>query len=138
MQKRGFSEAACGRLLAQIFAYVLGRAPFGLPCPPNMEIVDWWASLPDDKAGELKSLATFLYSFCPHAADPERFFSTLGFYKGQRRSGLGVDTLCMMATVKTFYDNQQPRCACLYLLSCLLYLCRAHDCLACTPWCLLL
>jgi hypothetical protein len=90
---------------------VLGRAPFCLECPSGMPVSDWWASMPDAAADVLKALATLLYSICPHAADPERLFSQLGFYEGQRRSGLAVDTLGMMATIKFRYNQQQPRYA---------------------------
>lgn len=112
MLKRGFNADACSRLVRQLLAYVLGKRPFDSPCPLGTPVIDWWASMPDAQADLLKSLATLLYSVCPHAADPERLFSQLGFYEGQRRSGLGVDTLCMMATIKFHYDQQQPRYVC--------------------------
>jgi hypothetical protein len=114
MQKRWFNEDACSRLVVQLYAYVQGRAPFQnhTECPLGMQVGDWWAARPDESANVLKSLATLLYSCCPHAADPERLFSLLGCYEGQRRTGLGVGTIGMMATGKLHYDQQRPRYAC--------------------------
>jgi hypothetical protein len=108
MQKRGLNEDACSRLVVQLLAYVQGEAPFHTECPLGMQVVDWFADRPDDSADVLKSPAALLYSFCPHAADSERLFSLLGFYKEQRRTGLGVSTIGMMATVKLHDDQQRP------------------------------
>jgi hypothetical protein len=112
MQKRGFNADACSKLVAQLLAYVRGKRPFDSACPLSTPAIDWWAGMPDAQTGLLKSLATLLYSVCPHAADPERLYPQLGFYEGQRRSGLGVDTLGMMATIKFHYDQQQPLYVC--------------------------
>jgi hypothetical protein len=161
MQKRNYNAAECSRLVAQLLAYVLGRAPFCLECPSGMPVSDWWASMPDAAADVLKALATLLYAISPHAADPERLFSQLGFYEGQRRSGLAVDTLGMMATIKFRYNQQQPRYAyhllhiCMHKCTlqtwqlhgkqsmirlcqaascnCLRCWCHARHCLACVP-----
>jgi hypothetical protein len=46
MQKRNYNAAECSRLVAQLLAYVLGRAPFCLECPSGMPVSNWWASMP--------------------------------------------------------------------------------------------
>lgn len=61
------------------------------------------------RVGEVADLAFVLHSIPPHAAAPERLFSTMGWFEEGRRTCLGVSTNAKLATIKMHVDQQQAK-----------------------------
>lgn len=70
----------------------------------------YWQNInKDDSLAELPWLALLLLDIKPHAADPEKTFSLMGWYHSARRSQLASKTTTAMTQIKICYNNQKTR-----------------------------
>jgi hypothetical protein len=83
----------------------------GLHVQPNTDARLWWLTRGKQSAGseKLAELAELLMDIVPHAAAPERIFSTMGWQQDKTRNRLSATTTTMLTTIKVFYDAQAPR-----------------------------
>jgi hypothetical protein len=83
----------------------------GLHVDPNTDARLWWQTRGMQSAGaeKLADLAELLQDIVPHAAAPERIFSTMGLHQNKTRNRLSAATTIMLTTIKVFYDAQAPR-----------------------------
>jgi hypothetical protein len=56
---------------------------------------------------EIYDLALLLHDICPHAADPERTFSTMGWFQPPLRNSLDIHTVNMMTAIKQHLQAEQ-------------------------------
>ena len=113
MKNRQYSLEQCQSLITELQAYKTGSPPYNAPLG-NLAAFQpklWWQSL--DARLIIVHLAVFLYDIVPHAATVERLFSIMGWYHSDSRNCLGVHSTGSMTSIKTFYEQKPPRCACL-------------------------
>lgn len=66
----------------------------------------WWQTLHTDAAAaDLAELALVLLEVVPHAATPERVFSTMGWYESGKAARLSVGTNAQKTAIKMHYDS---------------------------------
>jgi hypothetical protein len=105
--KQGWSQQAVRNMLQQMQAYGLGTAPFDAPCDgSDFDCKLWWQDLAES-APKLSELACILLDIVPHAAQPERAFSTMGWNEGGQRTWLSSDSNAMLTAVKMYYDSHR-------------------------------
>ncbi len=95
-----------------------GEAPYNLEAGGNgFKLKAWWLSVRSSANEVLVDLAVLLIDVVPHAAAPERTFSTMGWFQTDTRNRLGAHTTGMLTAIKTHYENKVPRCVQHVLLS---------------------
>jgi hypothetical protein len=88
-------------------AYGLGTSPFDAPCDgPDFDCKLWWQDL-SESAPKLSELACILLDIVPHAAQPERTFSNMGWNEGGQRTWLSSDSNAKLTAVKMYYDSHR-------------------------------
>lgn len=112
--KQGWNAAKITLLMSQLSAYGKGRPPFDLPVAvggvgATFSCRAWWESVcsnPSSRSGAsvVAELACLLNDVVPHAAEPERVFSKLGWYQGGKSSRLSSAVAAQKATIKMYYD----------------------------------
>jgi hypothetical protein len=112
-KRRYYGEAACQQLVLQIQAYAAGAAPYNQPFfyGAGFNVRNWWRAAAISGHEMLVGLAIVLLDIVPHAAEPERCFSLMGWYSSGRRARTSVKTMAMMATIKMHYEQQAPPAA---------------------------
>lgn len=108
--KRAKSPEQISHLMTQLQVYKTGGAPFDKGYGGSaFNLRAWWASMLDTPAAkESAELAVLLLDIRPHAADPERTFSTMGWFKSARRNRLSVQTTAMMTAIKVYNQQYKP------------------------------
>eukprot|EP00898_Chlorokybus_atmophyticus_P001778 jgi/Chlat1/2600/Chrsp178S02497 len=108
MKKRGHNLQECERLLTQLAEYKAGLSPFNHPCGGDtFNLRAWWLAAGATRA-EITTLAIVLLDLVPHAAAPERTFSTMGWFHSDKRNRMNALTTGMLAAVKVHHDNRKP------------------------------
>ena len=99
------STAETTQLLTDIRRYKIHDDPFDvLPCDGELATLKlWWKSIASaNPLAELPKLALLMLDIKPHAADPERTVSLMGWFNHPRRSQLKPSTTAEMTIVKMF------------------------------------
>jgi hypothetical protein len=112
MRDRGCSEQQGVELAQELRRYRSGVGEYsGLHVNPNTDARLWWQTRGMQSVGaeKLAELAELLQDIVPHAAAPERIFSTMGWTQNKTRNRLSAVTTTMLTTIKVFYDAQAPR-----------------------------
>ena len=95
--------------------YGLGQPPFDLPYASGttsngFSARMWWQTLRTDAAAaDLAELALVLLEVVPHAATPERVFSTMGWYESGKAARLSAGTNAQKTAIKMHYDSYKPQ-----------------------------
>ena len=71
----------------------------------------WKTIAGTDDSLQLPQLALLMLDVKPHAADPEKTFSLMGWYHSSRRSQLLSKTTTAMTSIKMHYMELKDRCA---------------------------
>lgn len=106
-QKRGHNSGECRQLMASLQQYAVGSAPYDMPTPHPLDVRAWWGSVRSQDNAAIVGLAQLLLDVVPHAADPERVFSAMGWFQSARRNRMGQEMLTMMTAVKQHHDQQR-------------------------------
>eukprot|EP00775_Hariotina_reticulata_P003312 gene3312-3588_t len=111
---QGYDAETIQLVLAQLAAYGRAKAPFHLPttaAAPGAQFSckDWWSTVAMDAGGAaLAELALVLLDVVPHAAEPERVFSKMGWYEGRQSNRLSVLSNSKKTTIKLYYEGLKP------------------------------
>lgn len=108
-QRRGKTPQQVQQLMGKdMVSYRLHEAPY-TSLPPDGELstlkLYWQNITKDTPTAQLPWLALFLLDIKPHAADPEKTFSLMGWIHSARRSQLASKTTTKMAMVKMHYNS---------------------------------
>jgi hypothetical protein len=110
MKNKGFGVESLRTLTAQLLLYRAGSSPYNSAAGGEAwSCRSWWKSICTHNSKILVHLAILLLDIVPHAAEPERLFSLLKWFNSATRVNISVETLAMMATIKTHYQQQLPR-----------------------------
>lgn len=91
-------------LTSDLKAYHNGLAPFA---GGKSDGKDWWTSLlVSISSHPLKALVIKIFSIVPHAAEVERFFSSLGGFQTAKRSRLTIPHMQTFGTLRNDYVQQ--------------------------------
>lgn len=105
--KQGWSQQAVTTMGHQMQQYGLGQKPFDAPCGgPGFDPKMWWLDLAE-AAPKLSELACILLDVVPHAAQPERTFSTMGWFEGGQRTWLSAESNAKLTAIKMYYDSHR-------------------------------
>ncbi|DBB02777.1 TPA: Potassium transporter, variant 3 [Trebouxia sp. C0004] len=103
-QSRRHSKAECRQLMqVDLEQYKLGDAPYNrLPLNGQLATLRlWWRGiLHDNPELQLPSLALLLLDIKPHAVDPEKTFSLIGWFQSDRRSRMLNRTTTNLTMIK--------------------------------------
>lgn len=114
-QNRQMDKAQCIQLLqVDMEQYRLGDAPYShLPVDGQLSSLRlWWRGIQSDHPkAQLPALASLLLDIKPHAADPEKTFSLMGWYNSSRRSRMLNRTTTNMSIVKMHHAAPVDRYA---------------------------
>jgi hypothetical protein len=112
---QGWTAAKIEQLLEQLAKYGKGKAPFDLALSAggvgaSFSSRAWWESIcssPNSRssASVVAELAITLNDVVPHAAEPERVFSKLGWYQSGKSVRLSSLVATQKATIKMHYDG---------------------------------
>lgn len=99
----GHKQKSCKDLLEQLRAYKLKKAPYNteFSSTSSESPIDWWLTIFDGN-NQLQRLATKLFSISPHSASCERQFSSLGWFFGNRRQRLNLETVESLGKVHRY------------------------------------
>ncbi len=107
-----YSKQQIQQLLKDIQLYKLHEEPYSV-LPVDGELASlklyWKEILSNDENLELPKLAILMLDIKPHAADPEKTVSLMGWYDSARRSQLLSATTTAMTTIKMHYQNLKDR-----------------------------
>lgn len=110
--KKGKSQTQ--QLMTELRKYKIHKDPFDL-MPPDGELatlkLHWKTIAGTDDSLQLPQLALLMLDVKPHAADPEKTFSLMGWYHSSRRSQLLSKTTTAMTSIKMHYMELKDRCA---------------------------
>jgi hypothetical protein len=112
---QGWDQGRINGVLGQLSQYGLGQPPFDQPCASGttssgFSASMWWLTLRTHAAAaDLAELALVLLEVVPHAATPERVFSTMGWYEGGKATRLSVGTNAQKTAIKMHYDSFKPQ-----------------------------
>lgn len=112
---QGWDQGRISGVLGQLSQYGLGQPPFDLPYASGTTSSGfsarlWWQTLRTDAAAaDLAELALVLLEVVPHAATPERVFSTMGWYESGKAARLSVGTNAQKTAIKMHYDSYKPQ-----------------------------
>jgi hypothetical protein len=105
--KQGWCAQSVKTMLQQMQSYGLCAAPFDAPCDgEHFDPKVWWQDL-SETAPRLSELAIILLDIVPHAAQPERVFSTMGWYEGGQRTWSSPGTNAKLTCIKLYYDSHR-------------------------------
>ncbi len=100
-------------LLAEMDKYRLGSTPFvGIMSDSGLDSLrSYWNSIQYTAAGsgaplQLPAPAMIVHDVKPHAADPEKTFSLMGFFHTSRRNSLLHSTTTAMTTIKMHHTRK--------------------------------
>lgn len=100
------------QLLEDMKAYKIHDDPYD-NMPMNGELATlklYWRSIAStNPQAELPKLAVLLLDIKPHAADPEKTFSLMGWYHSARRSQLLSKTTTAMTTIKMHHQSLKDK-----------------------------
>lgn len=100
--------------MTELRKYKIHEDPFDL-MPPDGELatlkLHWKTIAGTDDSLQLPQLALLMLDVKPHAADPEKTFSLMGWYHSSRRSQLLSKTTTAMTSIKMHYMELKDRCA---------------------------
>jgi hypothetical protein len=112
---QGWTAAKIEQLMEQLSQYGKGKAPFDLAVSAggvgaSFSSRAWWESVcssPSTRssASVVAELAIMLNDVVPHAAEPERVFSKLGWYQSGKSARLSSAVATQKATIKMHYDG---------------------------------
>lgn len=107
---QGWDEAKINQLLQQLSQYTEFHPPFNLPvASAGFSCKVWWSTVGKNAdAAVLAELAEVLLDVVPHAAAPERTFSTMGWFEGANSSRLTTSTTSKKVAIKMHYDAVKP------------------------------
>ena len=109
-QRRGKGPDEVQQLMStDMLKYRLHEAPYTcLPADGELSTLKlYWQGITMDSAGaQLPWLALFLLDIKPHAADPEKTFSLMGWYHSARRSQLASKTTTAMTMIKMHHNSK--------------------------------
>eukprot|EP00898_Chlorokybus_atmophyticus_P006910 jgi/Chlat1/721/Chrsp104S01208 len=113
MQKRGHSEEECRLLLAQMQNYKGGLPPydhfFG---GESFDVKGWWLSVVrTEQTKEIVGLAVMLLDIVPHAADPDRLLTSMGWFNSSTWRRLPVHTVGMMTAIRMHHTHEDAKAA---------------------------
>ena len=112
-KSRSHSKAECLQLMqVDLDQYKLGDAPYNrLPVDGQLATLRlWWRGILHDNPGlQLPLLALFLLDIKPHAADPEKTFSLMGWFQSKRRSRMLNRTTTNMTMIKMHHSKPIDR-----------------------------
>ena len=115
-QSNGNSRQQLTDLLAELAKYRLGSRPFlGVMTDGGLNSLhDFWNSIQYTATSsgaplQLPALATYIHDIKPHAADPEKTFSLMGFFHSSRRNQLLNTTTTAMTAVKMHHTQKGNR-----------------------------
>jgi hypothetical protein len=100
--------------MQQLADYGAGNEPFDLAVAvggvgASFSSCKWWQSLSSNSgAAVVAELAITLNDVVPHAAEPERAFSKLGWYQSGKSARLSPGVATQKATIKMHYDAVKP------------------------------
>ena len=82
-----------------------------MPCDGELSTLRlYWKSIASgDEQAQLPQLALLLLDIKPHAADPEKTVSLMGWYHSARRSQLLSRTTTAMTTIKMHHQTVKDR-----------------------------
>lgn len=107
-----YPQAQVVQLMGDIKAYKIHDDPFD-SMPVNGELATlklYWKSIASSHPKvELPKLALLMLDIKPHAADPEKTFSLMGWYHSARRSQLLSSTTIAMATIKMHHQSLKDK-----------------------------
>ena len=109
--KQGWAAASIAALLDQMSTYSFGDAPFDHPIAVGAPFSsrNWWRTVGQHKAAaELAEVALILLDVVPHAAEPERVFSKMGWNGSGKSTWLSNEANTMWTTIKMHYDACRP------------------------------
>ncbi|KAL0030265.1 hypothetical protein WJX77_006331 [Trebouxia sp. C0004] len=102
--KKGKSQTQ--QLMTDLRSYKIHEDPFDL-MPPDGELatlkLHWKTIVGTDDSLQLPQLALLMLDVKPHATDPEKTFSLMGWYHSSRRSQLLSKTTTAMTSIKMHY-----------------------------------
>ena len=101
------SKQAVQQLITDMKRYKIHDAPFdSMPADGELATLKlYWKSISSSNEQlELPKLALLLLDIKPHAADPEKTVSLMGWYHSARRSQLFSRTTTAMTTIKMHYQ----------------------------------
>ena len=115
-QSNGNSRQQVTDLLAELAKYRLGSRPFlGVMTDGGLNSLhDFWNSIQYTATSsgaplQLPALATYIHDIKPHAADPEKTFSLMGFFHSSRRNQLLNTTTTAMTAIKMHHTQKGNR-----------------------------
>lgn len=112
-QRRGkHPDLVKQRMMTDMLKYRLHEAPYtSLPTDGELSTLKlYWQNISkDDDQVQLPWLALLLLDIKPHAADPEKTFSLMGWIHSARRSQLASKTTIALAMIKMSYNSQKAK-----------------------------
>jgi hypothetical protein len=106
-RKWGNKESAV-RLMTDMHRYAAGAAPFDAACGgPGFDPINWWRNNKAPEAAQLRQIALYSFELVPTAANPERVFSTLGYFQEQRPL-LSVVNSLELVRIKSYHQQNPP------------------------------
>ena len=115
---QGWTAGKILQLMQQLADYGSGTAPFDLPVASggvdgSFSSRAWWRAVcsgdsGSSSAGVVAELAIMLNDVVPHAAEPERAFSKLGWYQSGKSARLSSAVATQKTTIKMHYDAVKP------------------------------
>ena len=115
-QSNGKSLKEVEALLAELNQYRMGARPFlGTMSDGSLNsLQDFWNGIQFTAASggsplQLPALAVYIHDIKPHAADPEKTFSLMGFFHSDRRNSLLSSTTTALTAIKMHYGQKGKR-----------------------------
>lgn len=109
-QRRGKDPKQCQQLMSvDMLQYRLHQAPYASnPADGELSTLKlyWQGIIKDNEQAQLPWLALFILDIKPHAADPEKTFSLMGWYHSARRSQLASKTTTAMTMIKMHHNSK--------------------------------
>ena len=109
------SQEETQKLLGELDQYKLGCRPFLASMSDGglESLRAYWDSIQHTAAAsgaplQLPALAGRIHDIKPHAADPEKTFSLMGFFHTSRRNQLRSTTTTAMTAIKMHYTQKDP------------------------------
>jgi hypothetical protein len=98
--KQGHTADDFRLLQADMRSYRAGQQPCNASATSVSGALDWWLAVDSDTGGQLAKLTIVLFQLLPLSAEPERVFSSMGWYHGRVRSRLSYQATADMTKMK--------------------------------------
>lgn len=107
---QGWDATKINQLMQQLSNYAEFQPPFNMPVTSTgFSCKVWWSTVGKNAdAAVLAELAEVLQDVVPHAAAPERTFSTMGWFEGANSSSMNTSTTGQKVAIKMHYDAVKP------------------------------